>query len=335
MTPLLENTERGLYCAAGDFYIDPWEPVAWAVITHAHGDHARPGCGRYLTASPGVEALRERLEPWSDIDGVDYGRTITHRGVQISLHPAGHILGSAQVRLEHEGQVWVVSGDYKLLPDPTCAAFEPLSCHVFVTESTFGLPIYRWRPTAEIFGDIHAWWRTNQERGRTSMLYAYSLGKGQRVIAGLDAATGPILVHGAIDRYLPIYRRAGVPLPLTERATTENSRETRGRALVVAPPSAAGTPWLRKFGEVSTAIASGWMQIRGARRRRAVDRGFALSDHADWDGLSSTVRATGAEQVWVTHGYVGVMVRWLREQGLDARGLATRFEGELEEDVEL
>jgi putative mRNA 3-end processing factor len=334
MSLLLENTDFGLYCPVGDFYIDPWRPVPWAIITHAHSDHARPGCGRYLTAAPGVEVLRERLDPWAEVEGIAYGRTITHRGVQISLHPAGHILGSAQVRLEHAGHVCVVSGDYKLLPDPTCEAFEPLRCHVFVTESTFGLPIYRWRPPEGLLVEIHDWWRANQERGRTSVLYAYSLGKGQRVVAGLDPAVGPILVHGAIDRYLPIYRRSGVTLPATERATDENSRQTRGRAIVVAPPSAMGTPWLRKFGEISTAIASGWMQIRGARRRRAVDRGFALSDHADWDGLRWAIQATGAEQVWVTHGYVSVMVRWLREQGFGARGLATRFEGELEDEGE-
>jgi putative mRNA 3-end processing factor len=280
-----------------------------------------------------VEILRERLDPWAEVEGVEYGHTITHHGVQMTLYPAGHILGSSQVRLEHAGQVWVVSGDYKLLPDPTCAAFEPIRCNVFVTESTFGLPIYRWQPPDVTFADIHAWWRSNQERGRTSVLYAYSLGKGQRVLAGLDPATGPILVHGAIDRYLPIYRRSGALLPTTERATTENARETRGRALVIAPPPASGTPWLRKFGEISTAIASGWMQIRGARRRRSVDRGFALSDHADWNGLLSAIRATGAEQVWVTHGYIGVMVRWLREHGVDARGVSTRFEGELEDDA--
>lgn len=252
-----------------------------------------------------------------------------------SLLPAGHILGSAQVRLELAGEVWVVSGDYKLAADNTCQPFESIRCHTFITESTFGLPIYRWHPEQEIFADLNAWWLANRDRGRTSVLYAYSLGKSQRVLANLDESIGPILVHGAVERYLDIYRAAGVRFPGIVKATAETSAATRGKAIVIAPPSAAGSPWLRKFGPVSTAIASGWMQIRGMRRRRSVDRGFALSDHADWRDLLTAIRASGAEHVWVTHGYASVVARWLNENGTQAEAIATRFEGELATDEDL
>jgi putative mRNA 3-end processing factor len=327
---LLETTDQGLYCAAGDFYIDPWRPVARAIITHAHSDHARAGSQSYLTAARGVDILRDRVGADAEVQGLQFGKTIDHSGVRVSLHPAGHILGSAQVRLEYRGEVWVVSGDYKTIADRTCDAFEPLACHVFITESTFGLPIYRWRPNDELVAEVNDWWRTNQERGRTSVIFAYALGKAQRVLASLDESLGPLLLHGAVERYVPLYRAAGIDLPECCRATTENARQTRGRAMVVAPPSAAGTPWLRKFGDIATAFASGWMQIRGTRRRRAVDRGFAISDHADWDGLLGAIDATGADEIIVTHGYRSTLVRWLTEHGKQARAIATAFEGELE-----
>jgi putative mRNA 3-end processing factor len=330
--PILETTPRGLYCPAGDFYVDPWQPVRLAIITHAHSDHAHEGSANYLTAADGVGILRERVGHDVAIQGLAYGESLTHNGVRLSLHPAGHILGSAQVRIEIGGQVCVVSGDYKLAPDSTCRPFEVLRCNTFVSESTFGLPIYRWPPAAELFAELNGWWKLNQQRGRTSIVYAYSLGKAQRVLAALEPDIGPILVHGAVERFLPLYRAAGVALPATQRADLENSRAMRGRAIVVAPPSAAGSPWTRKFGPAATAMASGWMQLRGARRRRSVDRGFALSDHADWDGLLSTIAATEADDIWVTHGYTGVMVRWLAEQGKQARAIATQFEGELEDE---
>jgi putative mRNA 3-end processing factor len=327
--PLIELTDAGLYCRQADFHIDPWQGVARAILTHSHSDHARPGSARYLTSSDGVRLAAERLGAEAVIDGVAYGEELNLNGVRVSLHPAGHILGSAQIRLEHAGQVYVVSGDYKTQPDRTCARFEPLRCHTFLTESTFGLPIYRWHDEAEVFDDLHAWWRRNQEQGRTSLLYAYSLGKAQRILAGLDAAIGPILVHGAIDRFLPHYEAAGIQLPPTERATNDNARASRGRALVLAPLSAAGTPWLRKLGPLSAAMASGWMQIRGMRRRRALDAGFPLSDHADWEGLLGAIAATGAQEVFVTHGYSDVLARWLNERGIRASVVQTAYEGEL------
>lgn len=323
---LLKVTDRGLYCAAGDFYIDPWKAVDFAVTTHAHSDHARGGSRHYLSSAEGRGVLQERLGSGAHIQGIPYGETVARNGVRISLHPAGHILGSAQVRVEYRGEIWVVSGDYKTEAERTCAPFEPVRCHTFITESTFGLPIYRWRPQAEVFDGINAWWRANQLASRTSVLFAYSLGKAQRVLAGVDPTIGPIFVHGAVAKLLPHYAAAGVELP-----EVASIKDLEPGGLVIAPGSVDGTPWLRKFGETSKAFASGWMMLRGARRRQALDRGFVLSDHADWAGLIASIRATGAERVWVTHGSTGTMVRWLRENGWDADALATRFVGEVRE----
>ncbi|MFN0166371.1 MAG: ligase-associated DNA damage response exonuclease [Bryobacteraceae bacterium] len=328
---VLTVTDRGLYCPEGDFYIDPWEPVDRAVITHAHSDHARPGSRIYLCAKPGAGVLAARLGPEAVIDAVGYGETRDVRGVRVSLHPAGHILGSAQVRVEHLGKVWVVSGDYKTEADPTCTSFEPIRCHTFITESTFGLPIYRWPAQAEVFAQIDAWWRGNQAKGVASVLYGYALGKAQRVLAGLNPETGPIFCHGAVLRLNDEYRRAGVPLAEAPHAGDSTAKGDYGRALILAPPSADGTPWLRRFGHISTGFCSGWMRIRGTRRRRAMDRGFVLSDHADWPGLLSAIKETEAESVWVTHGYRAPLVRWLRDEGWDAHAVETRFEGEVED----
>jgi len=329
--PLVTSTERGLYCRAGDFYIDPWQPVERAIITHAHGDHARPGSARYLCAAPGRNVLRVRLGEDAVIDALPYGQTTVHNGVKVSLHPAGHVLGSAQVRLEHEGEIWVVTGDFKLDADPTCPLFEPLHCHALLTESTFGLPVYRWSPPADVFAEINEWWKTNRDAGKASILYGYSLGKSQRLLTGLDPEIGPIYLHGAVDRMTAEYRGAGISLPPTQYVGAAPPKTKWAGAMIVAPPSAHKSAWSRKFAPASTAIASGWMRVRGARRRRAVDRGFVLSDHVDWPGLLSTVKASGAEQVWVTHGFIQPVVRLLREMGLDAHGMRTAYEGESDE----
>ena len=323
---LIEATARGLYCAAGNFHIDPWEPVERAVITHGHSDHARPGSAHYLCAAPGAPVLRARLGPEAAIETLGYGESVAIDGVQVSLHPAGHVLGSAQVRVEAGGEVWVVSGDYKLEPDPTCAPFEPVRCHAFVTESTFGLPIYRWSEPARVFDAIDAWWRGNAAAGRASVLFAYAFGKAQRILASIDTSIGPILVHGAVDTLDRAYAQAGVALPAAKVAIElERGYDVAG-ALVLAPPSAQSSPWLKRFGDYSDAFASGWMAIRGARRRMAVDQGFVLSDHADWPGLNRAIDATGAERVFVTHGHSQPLVQWLAERGLDAVAMATRFE---------
>jgi putative mRNA 3-end processing factor len=328
---LLSVTERGVYCAAGDFYVDPWMAVDRAVITHAHGDHARWGSRRYLGSREGARVLRTRLGPDARIRPVAFGEAVDVNGVRVSLHPAGHILGSAQVRIEHRGEVWVVSGDYKTEPDPTCTAFEPVPCHTFVTESTFGLPIYRWSPQAETFAEIAAWWRANADAGRASVLFGYALGKAQRLLAGLlGAEQGPIYTHGAVETLNRDYRSGGIALPETTHVGAALKGTDFGRALIVAPPSAAGSTWLRRFGPSSTAFASGWMRIRGTRRRRSLDRGFVVSDHVDWPSLLSAIEATMAERVWVTHGYREPVVRWLRDRGIEALAIASRWEGEAE-----
>jgi putative mRNA 3-end processing factor len=326
---LLRVTDRGLWCEPAQLYIDPWAPVDRAVITHAHSDHLRPGCGQYLVATPGQALARTRLGTYGDrVQSIAYGEPVTVHGVRISLHPAGHILGSAQIRVEYRGEVWVVSGDYKTDPDPTCTPWEPVRCHTFITECTFGLPIYRWPSTAQLFEEINTWWRANASEGRASLLYGYSLGKAQRLLAGLDPSIGPILTHGAVETMTAHYRHAGIAMPETTYATVDRRDPTWSRAIVIAPPSVDGSPWVRRFGPAAAAFASGWMQVRGARRRRGVDRGFALSDHVDWPQLLAAIDATGAQRVLPTHGFTGPMVRWLREHGLDAEALATRYEGE-------
>jgi putative mRNA 3-end processing factor len=327
---LITVTPQGLYCPLGDFFIDPWRPVARAVITHGHSDHARYGSQRYLCQTDCAPILRKRLGDVA-IEPLDYGARIDVNGVTVSLHPAGHVLGSAQVRIEYKGEVWVASGDYKTEPDGVSAPFEPVRCHAFITESTFGLPIYRWRPQREIMSEIDDWWRENARAGRASVIFAYGLGKAQRIIGNVDAAIGPIICHGAIEPINAIYRAQGVALPETKAISDFPDKAALSAALVIAPPSAAGSSWLRRFGDHSDAFASGWMQIRGNRRRRGVDQGFALSDHADWPGLLDAIHATGAERVYATHGAVGALTRYLRETGLDARALQTEYG---EEEVE-
>jgi putative mRNA 3-end processing factor len=308
---LIVARPEGLFCVPGNFHIDPWRPVERAVITHAHADHARFGHAHYLAAQPGVGVLLSRL-PGIDVQGLAYGEAVVVNGVRVSLHPAGHVLGSAQVRVEYKGRVWVASGDYKVEPDPTCAPFEPVRCDTFITESTFGLPIYRWDSAHEIFDGIDSWWRHNAAQGRASVLFCYSFGKAQRVLAGVDAAIGPIFCHGAVEPLNRAYAQAGVALPQT-RLVSEIAAKDKAAfkgALIVAPPSAQGSTWMR---------------LRGTRRRKGVDRGFVLSDHADWPGLQLAIGATGAQRVIVTHGQIEPMVRWLCEQGLDAGAFKTEY----------
>jgi putative mRNA 3-end processing factor len=329
---LIVPRPEGLYCPPGDFFIDPWQPVDHAVLTHGHGDHARPGSKAYLAALPGRGILRRRLGDEADIQTLSYGERIDHRGVRLSLHPAGHILGSAQIRVEHEGRVWVVSGDYKRALDPTCDPFDPVVCDVFVTESTFGLPIYQWPDPMTTLDEVNAWWRENAAAGRTSVLFAYALGKAQRILSGLDTTIGDVLTHGAVEALNQVYRDSCISLPPTRPAHEVSDRALLKKALVLAPPSAQGTPWLKRFGSYSDAFASGWMQVRGIRRRRNVDRGFVLSDHADWPALLATIEASRATRVIVTHGHVDVLVRYLAERGLEAQAFDTHYGAE--EDAE-
>lgn len=328
MPDLVVATPRGLYCAAGDFYIDPWQPVARAVITHAHGDHLRGGSTAYVLAAAGESVARLRLPADANLQPVAYGEPVSYGDVRVSLHPAGHILGSSQLRIEHDGEVWVVSGDYKRDADPTCAPFEVVPCDVFISEATFALPVYRWTETSSVARDIHRWWQRNRERGVSSLLFAYALGKAQRVLAELTAYTDePVYLHGAVTSITEAYRTAGVHMLPTLSATVARSRDYAG-ALVIAPPSAAGSPWIRRFGEHSSGFCSGWMRVRGDRRRRGYDRGFVISDHADWPSLLRTFRETGARRILLTHGHSDSMVRYLREQNVDASALRTEYGAE-------
>ena len=332
---LVKPSERGLWCDAAGLHVDPWKPVETAVVTHGHADHAATGCGRYLASPATAGILRTRYGIKAEIRELGPGEHVDIGTARISLHPAGHILGSTQVRIEAEGSVTVVTGDYKTLPDPTCEPFELVECDALLTESTFGLPVFRWRDEREVFASINRWWASNIEAGMNSVIFAYSLGKAQRVLAGVDSSLGPILVHGAVDKLLPPYREAGMSLPEVRYASKEAAKECAGRALIVAPPGAAGTPWMRKLTPCSTAFASGWMAVRGTRRWRSVDRGFVLSDHADWDGLLDTVRRSGASFVGVTHGYSAPFARYLREQvGVEAEPISTRYTGESDSEPE-
>lgn len=322
---LIKLTDRGLYCKQGDFYIDPWLPVKKAVVTHAHADHTYRGSESYLVPREGKRLSQIRLDGDAKIETQSYGAVTTIDGVKVSFHPAGHVLGSSQIRVEYKGEIWVISGDYKLMPDATCAPFEPVKCHHFVTEATFALPIYRWEPTELIFEQINDWWRMNQEKGKVSVIFAYSLGKSQRVMNGIDRSIGNIFTHGAVERLTQAYREMGVDMPKTTYAGAVESKKEYAGSLVVAPPSAHGSQWLKRFGAHSTGFASGWMMIRGARRRKAVDRGFVLSDHADWTELQTAICATEAETVYVTHGFIPELVRWLNENGQHAVPLKTQY----------
>jgi putative mRNA 3-end processing factor len=325
---LIRASDRGLYCAAGGFYIDPWRPVERAVITHAHGDHLRAGSAEYHLASAGLRIARHRLPAHARVRAFDYGESFEFGDTRVSLHPAGHVLGSAQVRIEHAGRVWVVSGDYKRDADPTCRPFEPVPCDVFISEATFALPAYRWPDTGTTALQILEWWHSNRERGLASVLFAYALGKAQRVLAELSKLTADsVFVHGAVAGLVDAYREEGVEMLRTLPATVAGDTDYAG-ALVLAPPSAAGSPWIRRFGEHRTGFCSGWMRIRGDRRRRGYDRGFVLSDHADWPSLLRTFRETGAKRILLTHGYTDAMCRYLRDQGVDASAVPTEYGAE-------
>ncbi len=328
MPGTLEMSPAGLYCPAGGFHIDPWKPVPRAVITHAHADHARSGCGQYLCLSTGKRVLRERVGASAKIDTLRRRERQRVGDVDLQLVPSGHILGSAQVCITHRGVRWVVTGDYKLEADPTCDPFETVEADVLVTESTFGLPIYRWGDARETAASINAWWRASREAGSTCVLFAYALGKAQRLASMLDPSIGPIYAHGAVMKMVRAYRDSGVRLPPIDQLAPATRRAGGGRAMVIAPPSTAGSRWLKTFGETRVAMASGWMTIRGVRRRRGFDRGFVVSDHADFPGLVQAVEASRAKRVYVTHGSSAVFARFLCERGIEASVLETRFSGE-------
>lgn len=322
---LLQFTDKGIYCPAGDFYIDPWQPVQKAVITHAHSDHARGGSQNYLCHHDSVPILKLRLGPDISVQGVAYGETIRMNGVTISLHPAGHVIGSAQIRVALNNEVWVASGDYKTEHDGISAAFEPVPCQTFITECTFGLPIYNWQPQQLVFDNIRQWVHENQQAGKTSVLLGYSLGKAQRLLYHLKDISPEIWAHGAIYITNQMLREHGWDLPELHRITPETPHSVFKNNLVIGPPSAADTTWMRRFNPYSLGVCSGWMQVRGHMRRRNADAGFILSDHADWNGLLSAVKATGAGKVYTTHGFSSAFARYLQENGIPAEEVKTEY----------
>lgn len=329
---LIQFKPEGLYCEAGDFYIDPWRPVHRAVITHAHSDHARWGMKHYLAHRLSVPVMKLRLGNDISTQSIEYGEVVQWNGVRVSLHPAGHLPGSAQVRVEFKGEVWVISGDYKTEDDGFCDPFEPVRCHTFITESTFGLPVYRWKQQQTVFDGMNLWWQQNQREGKTSVIFCYALGKAQRVMRGLNPDLGVVWTHGAVENTNKVLREALLPLPESRLIAADTPRDAIRGGVVLAPPSVDGSAWLKKLGPVSTAMASGWMVVRGIRRRRNTDTGIVLSDHADWPGLIEAVKGTGANRVFVTHGYASTFAAYLRECGYDAAEVKTEFTGDAAEE---
>ena len=331
MNNLITFTEKGLYCEKGDFFIDPWKAVDKAIITHGHSDHAYFGHKYYLCHTDTKPILQLRLGE-NNYQTLQWNEPIYFNSVKVSLHPAGHIIGSSQIRVECNGEVWVVSGDYKIEDDGLSGKFEPVKCNTFITESTFGLPIYKWKPQQEIYDNIINWINKNKENGKASMLLAYSLGKAQRVLQAIKETTQTIYAHGAIFNMQQMLIDAGWNIARVVRVTPETPKELLRGAVVIAPPSADGTTWMKKFTPYSVGVCSGWMQVRGNARRRNVDAGFALSDHADWDGLLQTVRATGAERIYVTHGFQSAFSRYCNEKQIAiAEEVKTQYGNEEEE----
>ncbi len=327
--PLLAFNDKGIYCAQANVYLDPWKTVDNAIISHGHADHSRWGHKKYITHHSNVPIIKHRLGEIV-VTGKEWNETFTINGVKFSLHPAGHIIGSSQIRVEYKGEIWVFTGDYKLEDDGVAVPYESVKCHSFITECTFGLPAFKWVPQAQVMNDINQWWQQNREDGRASILFGYSLGKAQRLLKHLDPNIGKIYTHGAIENMTEVLRPQ-MSFPETIRITRDTKKEELKGSMVLAPPSAHGTPWIRKMVPYVTASASGWMAFRGARRRRAIDKGFVLSDHCDWQGLLQAIEGTGCEKVICTHGYTEIFSRFLREKGYDARTEETQYEGELGE----
>lgn len=325
---LLTFTESGIYCPAAQVYIDPWRRVDKALITHGHSDHARRGHQAYLCTHAAKPTMQHRLGAKMKIESIEFGDVMNIHGVKFSFHPAGHIIGSAQIRVEHKGEVWVVSGDYKIQRDGFTEDFELVPCNTFITECTFGRPIYKWRNQDTVFEEINNWWHENSELGKVSVLTGYSLGKAQRLLQNVDGEIGPIFTHPTIEKTNAVIRAQGRFLQDTILVEPNWKKEAFKGGLVIAPPSVIGTPWMNQFKPYATATASGWMNVRKWRRNRAVDRSFVVSDHADWDGLNETIKATGAEKIYVTHGFTKPFCRWLKGEGYDADVVKTEFEGE-------
>jgi putative mRNA 3-end processing factor len=330
---LLVPTPAGLCCPPGGFYIDPLRPVEKALITHGHSDHARPGHGAVLATRETLDMMAIRCgdDFARRTQAVRYGATIDINGVSVTFHPAGHVLGSAQICVERDGLRIVASGDYKDVPDPTCPPFEPIRCDVFITEATFGLPVFRYGDPADEIAKLMNSVALFPERAH--LIGVYALGKAQRVIALIRAAgyDKPIYLHGALENLTRYYISRGIELGELRLARTATKAELAG-AIALCPPSAVKELWARRFPDPVASFASGWMRVRARARQRGIELPLVISDHADWGGLTSTIRATGAGEIWVTHGEEDALVHWCGTQGLAARPL--RLVGYGEEEAE-
>ena len=324
---LLVHTALGLYCHKADVYLDPWKPVKKAILSHGHADHARWGSSSYLCTPTAAPVIKYRLGD-INLETLPFGEEKLINGVSFSFHPAGHILGSAQIKVSYKGEIVVFSGDYKTANDGFSEAFEPVKCHTFITESTFGLPVYHWQDQKWVFNEMEEWCKNNRNNGQLSILYGYSLGKAQRILQGLPESVGPIFTHSTIEAVLNVMRNQGVSLKNTIPVNEHLTRADLLSGVIIAPPAVQNSNWLKKFEPIRNGVVSGWMALRGARRRRNADKGFVLSDHADWEGLNEAISLTGAENVFVTHGYTDILSKWLIDKGLNAHPLETNFEGD-------
>lgn len=324
---LLVHTALGLYCPKADVYLDPWKPVKKAILSHGHADHARWGSSSYLCTPTAAPVIKYRLGD-INLETLPFGEEKLINGVSFSFHPAGHILGSAQIKVSYKGEIVVFSGDYKTANDGFSEAFEPVKCHTFITESTFGLPVYHWQDQKWVFNEMEEWCKNNRNNGHLSILYGYSLGKAQRILQGLPESVGPIFTHSTIEAVLNVMRNQGVSLKNTMPVNEHLTRAKLLSGVIIAPPAVQNSNWLKKFEPIRNGVVSGWMALRGARRRRNTDKGFVLSDHADWEGLNEAIGLTGAENVFVTHGYTDILSKWLIDKGLNAHPLETNFEGD-------
>ena len=324
---LLVHTALGLYCPKADVYLDPWKPVKKAILSHGHADHARWGSSSYLCTPTAAPVIKYRLGE-INLETLPFGEEKLINGVSFSFHPAGHILGSAQIKVSYNGEIVVFSGDYKTANDGFSEAFEPVKCHTFITESTFGLPVYHWQDQKWVFNEMEEWCKNNRNNGHLSILYGYSLGKAQRILQGLPESIGPIFTHSTIEAVLNVMRNQGVSLKNTITVNEHLTRADLLSGVIIAPPAVQNSNWLKKFEPIRNGVVSGWMALRGARRRRNADKGFVLSDHADWEGLNEAISLTGAENIFVTHGYTDILSKWLIDKGLNAHPLETNFEGD-------
>jgi putative mRNA 3-end processing factor len=324
---LLVHTGLGLYCPKADVYLDPWKPVKKAILSHGHADHARWGSSSYLCTPTAAPVIKYRLGD-INLETLPFGEEKLINGVSFSFHPAGHILGSAQIKVSYKGEIVVFSGDYKTANDGFSEAFEPVKCHTFITESTFGLPVYHWQDQKWVFNEMEEWCKNNRNNHHLSILYGYSLGKAQRILQGLPESVGPIFTHSTIEAVLNVMRNQGVSLKNTIPVNEHVTRADLLSGVIIAPPAVQNSNWLKKFEPIRNGVVSGWMALRGARRRRNADKGFVLSDHADWEGLNEAISLTGAENIFVTHGYTDILSKWLIDKGLNAYPLETNFEGD-------